>query len=305
MAVVRARSIGAVVGIALVLGASPTVVALAATGSASGATAAAATSAESRTARIRIAGTVYRATVPRGDVGLAAPTVFTTLADKVAARFTVAARPATVTLLDAEPVFIAGTPGRRVTAARVLAALRHSLASHRAVDVPVTFIPPPRPGPDTESVIVVHAGENKLYLYEHHFLTRTFPVATGSPDFPTPKGTFSIQLMRDRPTWVNPHPTTGWGLTMPAVIPPGPGNPLGLRAMNLTAPNIRIHGTPQDNSIGYSVSHGCVRMHNSDVVQLFSLVGTGTTVFIAQTRPPKLPPAGSGIATAVDTADGA
>jgi hypothetical protein len=56
--------------------------------------------------------------------------------------------------------------------------------------------------------------------------------------------------------------------------------------------------------VGYSVSHGCVRMHNSDVVKLFSMVATGTTVFIVQTAPPKLPPRGSGIATAISTAEG-
>ncbi len=253
-----------------------------------------------RTARVRVAGVVYRAVVPLAELGVEAPDAFTSLAERVADRASVPARPTTVALLGDTPVFQSATPGRVVTAARVLDGLRQSLVVHRVVTVPLTPVGPPAETAGTRSVIVVHAGDNRLYLYQDHVLTRTFPVATGSPDFPTPKGRFAIQVMRRAPTWINPHPTTGWGLTMPAVIPPGPTNPLGLRAMNLTAPNIRIHGTPQDRSVGYSVSHGCVRMHNSDVVQLFDLVGVGATVFIVQTAAPRLPPRGSGIPTAID-----
>ena len=257
-----------------------------------------------RTARVRVGLTVYRLVVPIGDAALAVPPGFLSLADHIVQRATVAARPASVVLLDADPIFTPPARGWTVDAAHVVAALAQSIRNHRVVDVPLTPVAAPGPGASTESVIVVHAGENKLYLYEHHVLSRTFDVATGSPDFPTPKGRFSIRLMRNLPTWINPHPTTGWGLTLPAKILPGPSNPLGLRAMNLTAPNIRIHGTPQNRSIGYSVSHGCIRMHNSDVVQLFALVGTGTTVFVVQTAPPRLPPPGSGIPTAIDPAQG-
>jgi L,D-transpeptidase ErfK/SrfK len=64
------------------------------------------------------------------------------------------------------------------------------------------------------------------------------------------------------------------------VIPPGPGNPLGTRALYLDAPGIRIHGTYSDESIGTYASHGCIRMHISDSEELFGIVPIGTTVLI-------------------------
>jgi len=50
--------------------------------------------------------------------------------------------------------------------------------------------------------------------------------------------------------------------------------------MGLSAPGVGIHGTPNDSSIGYSVSHGCIRMHIPDAEWLFTHVGIGTPVFI-------------------------
>ena len=88
---------------------------------------------------------------------------------------------------------------------------------------------------------------------------------------------------------MNPHDE--WSKNEPETIPPGPGNPLGLRALNLSAPGIRIHGTPSDYSIGYNASHGCIRMHNSDVLQLYPLVPSGTTVFLEPAGPYKPMPA--------------
>jgi hypothetical protein len=79
------------------------------------------------------------------------------------------------------------------------------------------------------------------------------------------------------PTWVNPAPDT-WGADMPESIPPGPGNPLGLRAINWSAPAIRFHGTSATYSLGYNASHGCVRMANEDVIQLYDMVEVGTPI---------------------------
>jgi len=63
-------------------------------------------------------------------------------------------------------------------------------------------------------------------------------------------------------------------------IPPGPGNPLGTRWMGLTAPGVGIHGTPDAASIGYSASHGCIRMFIPDATWLFDHVRIGTSVLI-------------------------
>ena len=64
------------------------------------------------------------------------------------------------------------------------------------------------------------------------------------------------------------------------LLPPGPGNPLGTRAMYLNAPGIRIHGTYDDASIGTYASHGCVRMHIPDAEWMFNTVDIGTPVLI-------------------------
>jgi L,D-transpeptidase ErfK/SrfK len=120
-------------------------------------------------------------------------------------------------------------------------------------------------------------------------LAKTYAVATGTPQYPTPKGNFQIVLKRFRPTWVNPDPS-GWGKSLPKSIPPGPSNPLGTRAMNLNSPGIRIHGTTNIRSLGTAASHGCIRMAMPDVEELFEKVDSGTPVIII-TGPPKAAPA--------------
>jgi len=138
---------------------------------------------------------------------------------------------------------------------------------------------------EVATAILVRTGDNHLYLYQHGHITKTYGVATGSPRYPTPYGRFEVVLKRYLPTWVNPHSV--WSRNEPERIGPGPNNPLGTRAMNLSAPGIRIHGTPSDSSIGYSVSHGCIRMHMPDVEALYELVPKGTPVFIVKAGPPR------------------
>jgi lipoprotein-anchoring transpeptidase ErfK/SrfK len=67
---------------------------------------------------------------------------------------------------------------------------------------------------------------------------------------------------------------------MPRSIAPGPTNPLGTRALNLTAPSIRFHGTTNIGSIGTAASHGCMRMRRPDIEDLYERVEVGTKVFI-------------------------
>jgi lipoprotein-anchoring transpeptidase ErfK/SrfK len=128
-----------------------------------------------------------------------------------------------------------------------------------------------------DQVLLVRIGENKLYLYEDGKITHEWPVATGQPSYMTPTGLYEIVEKRYMPTWVNPAPTT-WGASMPASIPPGYSNPLGLRALNWSAPAIRFHGTSATYSLGYNASHGCVRMANEDVIELYDLVDVGTPI---------------------------
>lgn len=127
-------------------------------------------------------------------------------------------------------------------------------------------------------VIVVDKTNHRLTLYNNMEVERQYPVAVGMPSWPTPSGTYKIISKQKNPTWVNPG--TSWAAGMPPYIPPGPGNPLGTRALGTSAPGVFIHGTYSSWSIGYSVSHGCIRMYIRDSEDLFERVEIGTPVLI-------------------------
>jgi lipoprotein-anchoring transpeptidase ErfK/SrfK len=126
-------------------------------------------------------------------------------------------------------------------------------------------------------VIVIRRGSNQLFLYDGMRLTRSFPVATGQSTYPTPLGRFDIVVKWRNPWWYPPSSPWAKGLKP---VPPGPGNPLGTRWMGLSAPGVGIHGTPDAASIGYSASHGCIRMRIPEAEWLFRHVELGTPVFI-------------------------
>ena len=126
-------------------------------------------------------------------------------------------------------------------------------------------------------VIVIRRGSNKLYLYRGMRYQRRFGVATGQSQYPTPLGRFRIVVKWKNPWWY--PPASDWAKDKEP-IPPGPGNPLGTRWMGISSPGVGIHGTPDPASIGYSVSHGCIRLTIPDAEWLFQRVAVGTTVFI-------------------------
>src|SRR5262249_38080563 len=125
--------------------------------------------------------------------------------------------------------------------------------------------------------IVIDQSSHSLMLYRAGKAPVHFSVAVGQPAYPTPNGHFSIITKVVDPTWVPPGPPWAGG---PLAIPPGPGNPLGTRWMGLSAPGVGIHGTDEPGSIGYSMSHGCIRMQIPDAERLFDMVYVGTSVTI-------------------------
>ncbi len=134
---------------------------------------------------------------------------------------------------------------------------------------------------DLGKTIVVDVSERRVRLFDGADLEKAYRCAVGTPSFPTPRGRFEIVQKRYMPTWINPAPN-GWGADMPAMIPPGPSNPLGTRALNISAPGIRFHGTTKIGSIGTAASHGCMRMVRSDIEDLYERVDVGTPVFIVE-----------------------
>ena len=118
-------------------------------------------------------------------------------------------------------------------------------------------------------------SERTVYVYQEGELTESYPVAVGRPGWETPTGEYHVMSMLQNPGWT--HPLTG------EVIPPGPDNPLGERWIAFWTDGnnlIGFHGTPNRQSIGRAASHGCVRMFNEDVRELYELVQPGTTVVV-------------------------
>lgn len=200
--------------------------------------------------------------------------------ERVAATVARPARDAMFALVDGELEKRRSAPGQalRVRASRTR--IGRALQEGRLeVTLPVRAVEPERTEEDLGRTIVVRLAENRLYLYDGLRIVRDYPVATGSPGFPTPQGEFLVINKRENPDWTNPDPD-GWGADLPAYIPPGPGNPLGTRALYLDAPGIRIHGTWDLASIGTYASHGCVRMTIDDSEELYETVDVGTPVLI-------------------------
>jgi L,D-transpeptidase ErfK/SrfK len=124
-----------------------------------------------------------------------------------------------------------------------------------------------------------------LYLYENGQIVKQWPVATGAQGYLTPEGVHRITQKIVNPSWHNPG--SAWARGLPKVIGPGPNNPLGTKALRLDAPAILIHATANRSSIGYSESHGCIRMTEENEAELFSMVDVGTRVAVVQVTPPR------------------
>jgi lipoprotein-anchoring transpeptidase ErfK/SrfK len=194
-------------------------------------------------------------------------------------------RPATdaklVGVVDLRPRFAAAQPGRRVHRKRLAAAIERALVEGRRDPVAVRFV---RVEPkvrirDLGPIVVIGRYSNRLFLYEGSRIVAVFPVATGESRYPTPIGTFRVVDMQRHPWWY-PPPTSEWARGLEPV-PPGPGNPLGTRWMGLDVYGVGIHGTPNAASLGYSASHGCIRMAIPSAEWLFERVRIGTPVVIA------------------------
>jgi lipoprotein-anchoring transpeptidase ErfK/SrfK len=169
--------------------------------------------------------------------------------------------------------------GVEVKAGPLARALRKALraGSRDPVEVTHSTLVPTVMAKDLRTVVVIERSENRLLLYKGKRKPSKLGVATGQPIYPTPLGQFTIVDKQLNPWWYPPN--SDWAAGM-SPIPPGPGNPLGTRWMGLSTPGVGIHGTPDAASIGYSASHGCIRMRIPDAEWLYERVSVGTPVFI-------------------------
>ncbi|MBL8790399.1 MAG: L,D-transpeptidase [Rhizobiales bacterium] len=93
-------------------------------------------------------------------------------------------------------------------------------------------------------------------------------------------GVTSISRMVKNPSWAPPSVIRRDNPKLPAIIGPGPNNPLGVAVLVLGDGTYGIHGTNRDETIGTDASYGCFRMHNADILALFDKVTIGTTVTV-------------------------
>ncbi len=184
-----------------------------------------------------------------------------------------------LTLRDGRPYVAPRAFGRRLDQGELVQRVVRALAANTRLPVHVTTsrLQPRSLASAPSAVIVINRSENILRLFKGTKPWRTFRVATGQAAYPTPRGRFDIVVRWKDPWWYPPASPWAVGATP---VPPGPGNPLGTRWMGLSAPGVGIHGTPKPESIGYSESHGCIRMLIPQAEWLFEHVEVGTTVFV-------------------------
>ncbi|PIE46172.1 MAG: hypothetical protein CSA45_00410 [Gammaproteobacteria bacterium] len=151
--------------------------------------------------------------------------------------------------------------------------------------IPTRYILPDTP----RSGLVLNLPEMRIYYYppaKKDELPKviTHPVGIGRMDWQTPRGITRIIEKKVNPTWTPPASIkaehAAKGDPLPNVVPAGPDNPLGTRAMRLGIRGYLIHGTNKPYGVGMRVSHGCIRMRREDVESLFNQVPRGTTVRI-------------------------
>jgi len=126
--------------------------------------------------------------------------------------------------------------------------------------------------------IVVSIPDRSLAVIESGHVVKVYPTAVGAAATPSPAGSYRIVQRLPNPTWY----------TKGRIVSPGKSNPLGTRWLGLSAKGYGIHGTNSPASIGHNASHGCIRMNNRDVEELFKLVAIGDPVELYSERTSEL-----------------
>jgi hypothetical protein len=173
-------------------------------------------------------------------------------------------QPATATLQKA-------LGSRPVSYAILLAALALWATGTTAQSSPTSEAPPVHP---STRRIVVSFPDRKLAPLEGDRVIKIYDVALGTPGTPSPSGEFQITQRLENPTYYHPG----------IVIGPGKENPLGPRWIGLNVKGFGIHGTNRPGSIGKKASHGCIRLRNRDIEDLFARVQVGDRVSLVPER---------------------
>jgi lipoprotein-anchoring transpeptidase ErfK/SrfK len=137
-------------------------------------------------------------------------------------------------------------------------------------------------GSYSAGTIVVRTSERRLYLMLGSGQALRYPVGVGRAGMQW-AGTSIINGKYVEPAWAPPESIRRENPRLPDVIPSGsPHNPMGVAAMTLAGGEYAIHGTNDPASIGHFVSHGCIRMYNADITDLYGRVSVGATVIVTR-----------------------
>jgi lipoprotein-anchoring transpeptidase ErfK/SrfK len=154
------------------------------------------------------------------------------------------------------------------SAERLPAAYQRQVVFYRTTEAPGT--------------IIVQTSERFLYVVQGNNRALRYGIGVGRDGFQW-SGLLKISRKAEWPDWVPPPEMIARQPYLPRFMAGGPGNPLGARALYLGNTVYRIHGTNQPQTIGQSVSSGCFRLVNPDVIDLFERVPVGTKVVVHQT----------------------
>jgi len=167
----------------------------------------------------------------------------------------------------------------RSTLATTLQPLKASLASLQAIDNRIQPLITPMPPEDPTQVrLEVHLKRRQVVLFQGKVEIRRYAIAIGQTGWETPKGHFQVLDMREKPDWIHP-------LTNQLVPNADVKNPLGRYWIGFWTDGtnwVGFHGTPHPSSVGQALSHGCLRMHDADIDELYYQVSTGTPVTVKQ-----------------------
>ena len=152
--------------------------------------------------------------------------------------------------------------------------------------VPTEFILPPRPW----TGIIVNIAQRRLYYFprpkaNQPAMVVTFPIGISRPGWSTPLGKTRVIAKFKDPSWIVPkdivaeHRSQG-NVNFPTYFPPGPGNPMGMLALETGFSEIFIHGTNRPWGVGMRVSHGCMHLYPENAARLFAQVPVGTPLSI-------------------------
>jgi lipoprotein-anchoring transpeptidase ErfK/SrfK len=130
------------------------------------------------------------------------------------------------------------------------------------------------------AAVTVSRDQKRVRLFKRGSLVKTYTVAVGSAEYPSPTGHFAVQTKQVNPAWNVPNSSWAGSLAGQTIPSGDPANPLVARWIGF-AGSVGFHGTASSGSLGTAASHGCVRMSPDDVIDLYTRVDIGTPVLVA------------------------